>query len=80
VARQSLPYRDQVLLLLRAVVQPWIAVAVVDVRARLPAWRRMQIQNDVQPLLPAPLDDTIQQSKTFGVVRLEELIVHRHAD
>jgi hypothetical protein len=78
--RDPLPDCDGMLLCTRIAEEPRIAVAVVDIFSGLSAGRRMHIENDVEILLVRPLDNVIQQSETFGVVGLEELVMKRHAD
>ena len=67
--------------------QPGIAVAVVDVVARLPARRIMHVQDQVQAVLPAPLHAGIDPVETVlaggqahVVLVGEQLVMERKPD
>src|SRR6266576_3300836 len=77
MSSEALPDCDSMLLGARVGEEPWIAIAVVDIFSCLSTRRRMHIQNDVEILLLRPLNDTVKQSKSFGIVGLKKLVVQR---
>lgn len=60
-ARQLDPEGDRQLLVAPVGEEVGPAQGVVDVRARLPARRAMQVEDDVEPVLAAPLDAALDQ-------------------
>ena len=80
VAGEALPDSDEVGLLLGAVVEPGVAVAVVDVGAGLAARCDMEVEDDIEVFLAGPLDDVVEEREALGVVCLEEFVVEGNAD
>ena len=80
MTRYALPDCDEMGLLLRAVVEPGVAAAVVDVCAGLAAGSGVHVDDDVEAFFVGPLDYAVEKGEAFGVIGFKELIVDGNAD
>src|ERR1700676_2414912 len=80
VRRNPAPDGDGVRLCFSAAVEPWIAPAVVDVRARLSARGAVHIEDDVNAILARPFDESVENAEAVGISTIEELPVKRDAN
>src|ERR1700686_2936442 len=80
VRRNPAPDGDGVRLCFRAAVEPGIAPAVVDVRACLAARGAVHIENDLNPVLARPFDESVENAEAVGISTIEELPVKRDAN
>src|SRR5215472_7112409 len=75
---QAAPDSNHMFLLLWTVVKPGIASAVINVRARLPAGRGVQIKNQINMFGAAPVDQLVQQLETIRVIALKQVVMQGH--
>src|ERR1700722_6692259 len=80
MTRYARPDCDEVVLLLRAVVEPGVAAAIVDVCAGLATGSGVHVDDDVEAFFVGPLDDAVEKGEAFGVIGFKELVVDGDAD
>ena len=69
--RNTDPDISELILAFRAFIQPWVAVAVIDVCAGLAAGSTVHIQDDPNLLSSACIEDGVQQIKAVAACNEE---------